>query len=83
MKTKGYTIKSTSDEGIYYLCNGWNKHNAFWVDENNIHKAIFKTRGQAKASLTKLLKIMEDYKSDFFQMAIIFENGAIGVEPLN
>lgn len=78
----GYAIKSTSDEGIYYLCNGWNKHKTFWVDESKIHKAIFKTRGQAKASLTKLLKIMEDYKSDFFQMAFIFEDGTINLEPL-
>ena len=71
---KGYIIQSISDEGIYYLCNGWNKNKTFWVNYGNIDKAIFKTEGHAKASLTKLLKIMPEYKADDFSVAKIFDN---------
>ena len=71
---KGYVIQSISDEGIYYLCNGWNKHKTFWVDYGEINKAIFKTIASAKASLTKLLKIMPDYKTDDFSIAKLFNN---------
>lgn len=68
-----YTIKSTSEEGVYYLCNGWNKHKTFWVKEDNIHKALFNTKGQAKASLTKLLKVMPEYLNDIFEIIEIGE----------
>lgn len=71
---KGYTIRSTSPEGVYLLCNGWNKNRTFWVKENEIHKAIFKTAGQAKTSLTKLLKIMPEYSTDKFEVIEIINN---------
>lgn len=77
MAIKGYTIQSISDEGTYYLVNGWEKHQAFWVKKEHIEKAIFKTEGQAKASLTKLLKIMDDYKSDIFKMCYVDENNVV------
>lgn len=71
---KGYVIQSISDEGIYYLCNGWNKHKTFWVTYNDIDKAIFKAEHHAKTSLTKLLKIMPEYKADDFSVAKIYDN---------
>ena len=74
MTIKGYTIQSISDEGTYYLVNGWEKHKAFWVRKENIEKAIFKNEKDAKASLTKLLKIMDDYKNDIFTMCEIDEH---------
>lgn len=62
-----YTIKSVSDDGIYYLVNGWYKHNALWVSMEKLKKSmLFKTAGQAKASLTRLLKIMPEYTDDDF-----------------
>lgn len=61
-----YLIKSTSDEGEYFLCNGWNRNNTFWCEKHDIKKCLFNTIGQAKASLTKLLKIMDDYAQDKF-----------------
>ena len=79
-KITGYTIKSSSNEGEYYLINGWYKHFGFWlpikaaVNTVNIEKITFKTAGSAKASLTKLLKIMPDYKSDIFTLCKITEN---------
>jgi len=72
---KKYTIKSTSEEGIYYLVNGWNKCKTFWFneksvleDKENAKRFFFNKPSQAKASLTKLLKVMDDYKRDSFEL---------------
>ncbi len=73
-----YTIKSTSQEGIYYLVNGWSKCNTFWFTEKsvlenkqNAIRFFFNKPAQAKASLTKLLKVMPDYASDTFELVEI------------
>ena len=82
-KIIGYTIQSESSEGSYYLINGWYKHFGFWlpvkaaVNAVNTEKITFKTAGSAKTSLTKLLKIMPDYKNDIFTVCKIYENGRI------
>ena len=72
---KKYTIKSTSNEGVYYLVNGWNKCKTFWFNEKsvledteNAKRFFFNKPAQAKASLTKLLKVMNDYKNDNFEI---------------
>jgi len=70
-----YTMKSTSDEGIYYLVNHWQKHKAFWIEPENFKESMaFDTLASAKASLTKLLKAMPDYKYDFLNMVVIKES---------
>ena len=62
-----YTIRSISDEGIYYLVNGWNRHKTFWVSKEDLRKdMLFKRVSDAKRSLTKLLKVMEEYRTDDF-----------------
>lgn len=64
-----FTIKSVSDEGIYYLVNGWDRHKAFWkLKENLKPDMLFKNAADAKRSLTKLLKIMPDYATDKFEI---------------
>ena len=70
-----YTIKSTSPEGTYYLVNGWHKCKTFWFNERsvmedteNAKKYFFNKPSQAKASLTKLLKIIKDYSTDQFEV---------------
>jgi hypothetical protein len=72
---KKYTIKSTSEEGIYYLVNGWYKCKTFWFteksvleDKANAIRFFFNKPEQAKASLTKLLKVMPDYATDKFEL---------------
>ena len=72
---KKYTIKSTSGEGVYYLVNGWNRCKTFWFNEKsvlenteNAKQFFFNKPSQAKASLTKLLKVMEEYKNDNFEV---------------
>ena len=75
-KNVRYTIKSTSSEGVYFLVNGWNKHMAFWVKENKLsNDMLFLSAKNAKCSLTKLLKIMPEYKNDSFEL-VEFEGGS-------
>lgn len=64
-----FTIKCTSEEGIYYLVNHWEKFKTFWVEPSKVKKEmLFKRQSDAKTSLTKLLKIMEDYRKDKFEI---------------
>lgn len=72
-----YLIKSVSEEGEYFLCNGWKKHKAFWCRKNEIWKCLFDTIGQAKASLTKLLKVIDDYAQDKFSVYSFTKEGGL------
>lgn len=73
-KIIGYTIKSTSDEGVYYLVNHWEKHRAFWVKRDELKpRMLFSSAGYAQRSLNKLLTIMEDYRTDEFELVEIYE----------
>ena len=72
---KKYTIKSTSEEGVYYLVNGWKKCKTFWFNEKSVmedpefaKKFFFNKPSHAKASLTKLLKVMSEYSTDQFEV---------------
>jgi len=72
---KKYTIKIISEEGTYYLVNGWNKRKTFWFNEKSVFEDVenakrffFNKPSQAKASLTKLLKVMKEYKNDNFEL---------------
>ncbi len=68
-KNVRYTIKSTSDEGVYYLVSGWKKYMRYWVTEQELTPdMLFKTVKTAKGNLTKLLKIMDEYKNDTFEL---------------
>lgn len=72
MQEKLYTIKSISNEGIYYLVNGWHKHKTFWIEPKKAKdNMLFKRPSDAKRSLTKLLQIMPDYKTDDFELVEI------------
>ena len=66
-KTKMYAMKSVSDEGTWYLVNGWNRNKSFWKDEIS-DKTLFKRRMDCQASLTKLLKVMPEYSTDKFEI---------------
>jgi hypothetical protein len=73
---KKYTIKSTSDEGVFYLVNGWYKHKKIWISEEGVmrntesaKRFFFKQPWHAEASLTKLLKVMPEYSTDKFELA--------------
>ena len=64
-----FTIRSVSDEGVYYLVNHWNRFKAFWVRPGKIKpEMLFKRPADAKRSLTRLLNVMGDYKTDKFEI---------------
>lgn len=64
-----YTIKSISDDGVYYLVNHCYSHGTFWAEESELRKSmLFKRAQDAKASLTKLLKLFDEYKNDKFEV---------------
>ena len=67
-----YTIKSTSEDGVYYLVKDWRKHKAIWITEEKINpQMLFKRPQDAWASLTKLLKVMDEYATDDFELVTI------------
>lgn len=67
-----FTIRSTSDEGVWYLVNHWNRWKAFWQKKDKCSRAtVFKRECDAKRSLTKLLKVMPEYRDDRFEMVSI------------
>lgn len=73
-KKEHYRIKSVSEDGTYYLVNGWSKNKAFWIketDSQNLCKCCFNKLSQAKASLTKLLKVMPEYRMDKFYWEVV------------
>ena len=77
--TLGYTIKSVSNEGTYYLVNGWKKHNAYWTPTLNPTRNKFKSKGLALRSLRILLNNMPEYRSDNLTLIKLTENGGIEV----
>lgn len=77
--TLGYTIKSVSHEGTWYLVNGWVKHKAFWTQTLNPTRNKFKSKGLALRSLRILLNNMPEYRSDNLTLIELTENGGIEV----
>lgn len=86
---KGYTIKSTSNEGVYYLVKDWRKNKALWVKRENLQQEhLFTSLGRARRSLEILLEVMFEYKNDMFvgyvidgdnemELALSFTDGQI------
>lgn len=63
-------VKSTSKEGVYYLVNGWRKHKKIWIDKAD-YRTTFKDLRSAKTSVTKLLKIFDEFKDDVIEFVEI------------
>lgn len=62
-----YTVKSISNEGVYYLWKGWGNSCSKHMWEKDIpteEKYLYKTVKSARTSVTKLLKVMDEYKTD-------------------
>lgn len=76
-----YTIKSVSNEGVYYLVNHAKDYKTYWVEKRDLKpKMLYDRAADAKASLTKLLKIMNEYKADKFYLVKINTYGNIESE---
>ena len=69
-----YTIKSTSEDGIFYLVKDWRKNKAIWIKKERLKQTmLFKRPQDAWSSLTKLLKVMDEYRTDNFELVKIGE----------
>ena len=79
-----YTIRSKSEDGVYYFVNHWNKYGAFWKKAWAMTEdMLFKHQKDAKASLTKLLKVMPEYNTDTFEMFTVVKwDGSDELYPL-
>ena len=66
-----YAIKSVSEDGIFYLCKNWNHQRMIWRRWVELKKDVYKTEKGALCALTKLLKIIDEYKSDIFYLCEI------------
>ena len=77
--TIGYTIKSVSNEGTYYLVNGWKKHNAYWTHSLNPTRNNFKSKGLALRSLKILLNAIPEYRSDSLTIIELTESGGVEI----
>ena len=62
-----YVIRSKSDDGTYFLVNGWNKLKRIWA-KRYLPDTYFHTKGAAKSSLTRLLKVMPEYRFEIFDI---------------
>ena len=72
-----FTIKSISNEGMYYLVKNWDKQKTFWKTKNKLsYKTdLYNTESSAKASMTKLLKVMEEYAEDRLYLIEMSDKG--------
>ena len=67
-----YTIKSVSSDGEWYLVNGWRKYKCYWQKRDNcVPHTTFKSVASAMRSLTRLLKVMPEYREDTFYVVKI------------
>ena len=81
---QGYTIKSESSEGIYYLVKNWEKNKTFWNRLGNMKQnMLYKTESAAKASTTKLLKSMPEYKDDKLTVIYFDNDKQINIDIIN
>ncbi len=72
-----YAILSVSSEGEYFLVNGWKRNRAFWISGEPSFLTNFKRKQDAITSLTKLLKVMDDYESDTFYLCEVDNNNLV------
>jgi len=71
----GYTIKSLSDDGEFYLVKGWRRNNALFVGKGSLKQEyLYASSTKAEAGVRKLLQECPgDYDSDKF--FICYVNG--------
>lgn len=57
-------VKSVSQDGVFYLVNGWSKYGMWWHINPNDQRVLFKDMRSAKCSLTKVMKLEPDFMND-------------------
>lgn len=72
---EGYTIKSISNNGVYFLVKDWRKNKALWVTFNKLKpEYLYKSAKTSMKALEKLLNVIDDYAEDTFSVVYIKDN---------
>lgn len=80
----GYTIKSESSDGIYYMVRNWRRNEAMWAEERDIKQEfLYRSAGHAIRALTQLLVLMPEYATDKLTVVIFEGNKISDVGELN
>ena len=57
----GYTIKSISNDGVYFMVRDWRKNKAIWVSFDMLKpEYLYKSSNTSIKALEKLLNAMEE-----------------------
>lgn len=68
----GYTIKSISNDGVYFMVRDWRKNKAIWVSVNKLKQEyLYKSANTCIKALEKLLNVMDEYATDKFVVVSI------------
>ena len=80
----GFTVKSISEEGTYYLVRDWRKNKAIWIKEEKLKQEhLYKSANTSIRALEKLLNAMEEYATDKFNIVCITDGNITDCEKLS
>ena len=80
----GFTIKSISEEGTYYLVKDWRKNKAIWIKEDKLKQEhLYKSANTSIRALEKLLNAMDEYADDKFNIVCITNGNIVEREKLS
>ena len=85
----GYTVKSISNDGVYFMVRDWRKNKAIWVSVNKLKQEyLYKSAHTCIKALEKLLNVMDEYATDKFIVVSITDGnitecGKLSVENVS
>ena len=80
----GYTVKSISNDGVYFMVRDWRKNKAIWVSVNKLKQEyLYKSANACIKALEKLLNVMDEYATDKFIVVSITDGNITECEKLS
>lgn len=74
----GFTIKSISNDGVYFMVRDWRKNKAIWVSVNKLKQEyLYKFANTCIKALEKLLNVMDEYATDKFVVVSITDGNIV------
>ncbi len=79
----GFTIKSVSEDGTFYLVKNWRKNKKMWIGSSLIKQEhLYKSEKLARNALEKLLNLMNEYAKDTFTVVYFNADAVYDLTPL-
>ena len=70
----GYTVKSISSDGVYFMVRDWRKNKAIWVSYDKLKpEYLYKSANTCIKALEKLLNAMSEYAED--KLSVVYIDG--------